>query len=274
MMAGSFALLFATLIGVFITPDGIVVGSDTALSDPSGQIASQQKYCVTGPRSVATLQGSYVLKDTETKATSELYERFRALCAEFMGATAPMPLRQQADYIANALRADLVSFLERLPTAEVVRTYSSSRVVARIAVTGYDDKGPESIVVGLGVATDAVSSKWEAQVRPLSRLTFAICGVRFHGQESVMTTLETDKGVRIAPGELEHPDVARLSSLLRGNCAEASIRSAPSMFVHAVRLTATLGPGFGIAKGSVSAPIDVVVIPREGTLSVARIPSW
>src|SRR4029434_6918629 len=116
----SAALLFATLIGVFITPDGIVVGSDTALSDRSGQVASQQKFCVTGPRLVATLQGSYVLQDTETKATTELYTRFRELCAEFRGAAFQMAPREQANYIANALRADLVSFLERLPPAEIV----------------------------------------------------------------------------------------------------------------------------------------------------------
>jgi hypothetical protein len=268
------ALLLATLIGVFITPDGIVVGSDTALSNVSGQVASQQKYCVTGPRSVATLQGSYVLQDTETKATTELYARFRELCAEFSGRTAQMPLRQQADYIANALRADLVSFLERLPAAEVVRAYGSSPVVARIAVTGYTDAGPESIVVGLGLAIGAGASKWEAQVRPLTRLTFTVCGVRFHGQESVMTALTTDTGVRIAPSELQQPDVARLSALLKGNCAQASVRSAPSMFVQAVRLTATLGPGFGVPNGSVSAPIDLVVIPRDGAIDVTRIPSW
>ena len=273
-MVGGVALLFATLIGVFITPDGIVVGSDTALSDRSGQVASQQKYCVTGPRSVATLQGSYVLQDTETKATTELYARFRELCAEFSGATSQMPLRDQADYIANMLKADLASFLERLPVAEVVKTYSSSRVVARISVTGYGDKGPESMVVGLGVATDTVASKWEAQVRPLSRLTFAVCGVRFHGQESVMTALTTDTGVRIAPAELQQPDVARLSALLNGDCSQASIRSAPSIFVQAVRLTATLGPGFGVPTGTVSAPMDVVVIPRQGAIEITRIPSW
>jgi len=167
-----------------------------------------------------------------------------------------------------------VSFLERLPAAEVVQTYSSSRVVGRISVTGYGDKGPESIVVGLGIATDAVASKWEAQVRPLTRLTFAVCGVRFQGQESVMTALTTDTGVRIAPAELRQPDVARLSALLRGDCSQASIRSASSMFVQAVRLTATLGPGFGVPKGAVSAPMDVVVIPREGAIEITRIPSW
>jgi hypothetical protein len=65
-MSTGIALLVATLIGVFITPDGIVVGTDTALSNLGGQVASQQKYCITGPRSVATMQGAHWLEDTVT----------------------------------------------------------------------------------------------------------------------------------------------------------------------------------------------------------------
>src|SRR5262245_47795763 len=133
-MTGSIALLFATLIGVFITPDGIVVGTDTAISDLSGQVASQQKYCVTGPRSVATMQGTYLLRDSVTKTTTELYDRFRVLCAEMDATPSPEPLRDQAARLANTLKGDLVAFLERVPAEEVVRTYSPSRVIARIAV--------------------------------------------------------------------------------------------------------------------------------------------
>src|SRR5687768_1310952 len=76
-----FAMLFATLIGVFITPDGIVVGTDTAVSSRRGQ-SIREKYCVTGPRSVATLQGVYELTDTETQATVALYDHFRDFCAQ------------------------------------------------------------------------------------------------------------------------------------------------------------------------------------------------
>jgi hypothetical protein len=273
-VAGGVALLFATLIGVFITPDGIVVGADSALSDPSGPVASQQKFCVTGPRSVATLQGAYELQDTLTKATTRLFDRFRELCNQMGGAPSPITLREQAERIAIALKDDLVAFLEGLPAAEVVRMYSTARVVARVAATGYTERGPESVVVGLGVATDGATKRWEAQVQPLSRLTFSECGVRFHGQESVVATLGTDKGLRVLPAEYQNGDVTRLSALLQGSCSEASIQSVQSMFVQAVRLTIMLGPGFGIPKGSVSPPLDVVVIPRDGAIEVKRIDSW
>ena len=47
------------------------------------------------------------------------------------------------------------------------------------------------------------------------------------------------------------------------------------MFVQAVRLTMTLGPGFGIPQASVGLPIDIVVIPRAGgTIDVTQIKSW
>lgn len=268
------ALLVATLIGVFITPDGIVIGADTALSDLGGQVASQQKYCITGPRSVATMQGSYLLEDTVTKATVELHNRFKELCSDVGGSVSSMTLRQQADHIANGLKADLVEFLEHLPAAAVV-SYASNPVVARVAVTGYSEKGPESVVVGIGIATDRATNRWEAQVRPLARLTFsAACGVRFHGQESVVSALQTDKGVRIPKAELQQTEVARLAGLLRGECGDASTRSAAGMFLQAVRLTVTLGPGFGVPQGAVSLPVDIVVIPRDGAIDVQRVTSW
>jgi hypothetical protein len=274
MMSSGLALLFATLIGVFITPDGIVIGADTALSNLGGHVASQQKYCITGPRSVATMQGAYWLRDRVTEATVELHNRFRELCSQVGDSLSPMTLREQADRIANALRTDLTTFLEGLPPADVVAIYSSSPVVARVAVSGYGERGPASVVVGLGVAIDRATNRWEVQVQPLSRLTFSECGVRFHGQESVVTVLRTDKGVRIPKAELQHTDVARLAELSRGNCDGASVQSASAMFVQAVRLTVTLGGGFGVPKGAVSPPIDVVVIPREGSINVTQIASW
>jgi hypothetical protein len=266
-------LLLATLIGVFITPDGIVIGADTALSNIGGQVANQQKYCITGARSVATMQGAYLLEDTVTKATVELNDRFRELCSQ-VASLPPMTLRQQADHIAYALKADLVKFLEPLPAGDVVATYSSRPVVARVTLTGYGERGPESVVAGIGIAIDRATNRWEAQVQPLSRLTFADCGVRFQGQEGVVNVVRTDKGVRIPRAELQQPDVAKLSSLMRGECGDASIRLAPAMFVQAVRLTMTLGPGFGIPQGSVGLPIDIVVIPRQGAIEVTQIKSW
>jgi hypothetical protein len=273
-MTSGVAFLLATLIGVFITPDGIVIGADTALSNVAGQVASQKKYCVTGPRSVATLQGSYLLQDVVTKATIELYERFRDLCSHFSDPARSGTLREQAEYIATALKIDLVAFLKGVPADEVVRMYASTPIVARVAVTGYTDGVPESVVIGIGIATDRATNRWEAQVRDLPRLTFGECGVRFQGQESVVNALRADTDARITRAERQQADVARLSTLIRGKCVDASIRTASSMFVQAVRLTMTLGVDYGLAKGTVGMPVDVIVIPRQGSIDVTRIGTW
>jgi hypothetical protein len=35
-----------------------------------------------------------------------------------------------------------------------------------------------------------------------------------------------------------------------------------------------LGPGFGVPEGTVSPPMDVVVIPAEGMIQATHITSW
>jgi hypothetical protein len=89
-----------------------------------------------------------------------------------------------------------------------------------------------------------------------------------------VSVLRTDKGVRLPKAELQRADVARLAGLLRGECTGVSAQSAQSMFVEAMRLTVTLGPGFGIPPGSVSPPIDLVTIPREGAIETTHLTAW
>jgi hypothetical protein len=268
-----FAMLLATLIGVFITPDGIVVGADTAVSSRRGQ-SIREKYCVTGPRSVATLQGVYELTDTETQATVALYDHFRDFCAQIDRTQLPPTLRGKAEFIADALRTALETFLKSVPAEAVVQRYASSPIVARIAVSGYDEDEPASVVVELGVAADRTTNRWEARVRDLSRVTFRDCGVRFHGQDVVVQALRRSTDARVPVRERQRPEVEKLASLLGGSCADASTRSVPRMFTEAARLTITLGAQFGIEPGLVNLPLDIIVIPRSGATSVSRIDAW
>ena len=270
---GSFALLFATLIGVFITPDGVVVGADTAISSRAGN-SMRQKYCVTGPRVVSTLQGVYELTDTETKATVALYDHFREWCGKIDKTQLPATLRGQAQFIAEALNTALDTFLEDVPAVEVIRQYATSPVVARIAVSGYDEHGPGSVVVGLGIATDRATNRWETQIRPISSLTFEECGVRFHGQEVVILSLRSSHDLRVPKPERQKPEVQKLKSLVGGSCSDASIRFAPQLFAEAARLTVAYGKGFGIQPGVVNLPLDVIVIPKNGTIDVSRLNTW
>jgi hypothetical protein len=270
---GSSAFLFATLIGVFITPDGVVVGADTALTSRSGQ-SIRQKYCVTGPRAVATLQGVYELTDTETKATVALYDYFRDFCARIDRTQLPETLRGQAEFIAQAMRDALDTFLRDVPAEEIVHKYDSDRVVARISVSGYDADGPASAVVAIGIATDLETNKWEARIASLIRLTFRQCGVRFHGQDVVVMGLRNLKDARLPATERRKPELEKVSGLIGGVCSDASIRTAPRMFIEAAKLTATFGTRYGILPGIVNLPLDIITIPKQGTMGVSRVTSW
>jgi hypothetical protein len=270
----SLALVFTTLIGVFITPDGIVVGADTALTSRSGP-SIRQKYCVTGPRAVATLQGVYELTDLETKATVALYDYFRDFCGRIDRTQLPETLRGQAEFIAEALRDALDRFLRDVPPEEIIHKYGSDRVVARIAVSGYETNGrPGSAVVALGIASDPATQKWEARVEYLIRLSFRQCGVRFHGQGVVVQALRNPRELSVPNTERRKPELEKLSALIGGVCSDASIKSAPRMFTEAARLTITYGRGFGIQPGIVNLPLDIVVIPKAGPIDVSRINSW
>jgi hypothetical protein len=270
---GSLALLFATLIGVFITPDGVVVGADSAVSSRRGQ-TTRQKYCVTGPRAVSTLQGVYELTDTETNATVALYDEFREWCARIDRTQLPATLRGQAQFIAEALQDSLDTFLKDVPAVEIVRQYGSNPVVARIAVSGYDEHGPGSVVVGLGIATDRRTNRWETQIRNLPNLTFQECGARFHGQEVVILSLKSAHDLRVPKPERQKREVEKLKSLAGGSCSDVSSRLAPSLFAEGARLTVAYGKGFGIQPGVVNLPLDVIVIPKNGTLDVTRLNTW
>ncbi len=200
-----------------------------------------------------------------------LYEHFRQICAEIDRTRLPRALGPQARVIAELVRAKLTAFLETVPAADVVARYSSSPLVARVAVSGYDDDGPGSVVVGVGVATDAKSKRWEAQVTGLSGPTFETCGARFHGQDVVVAAVRSGTDVRIPIVERQKESVARLSAALRDECSDTSMKSAPGMFREAARLTMGLGTGFGIPRGAVNLPLDVVVIPSSGAIEVSRI---
>ena len=212
------ALLVATLIGVFITPDGIVIGADTALSNLGGQVASQQKYCITGPRSVATMQGSYLLEDTVTKATVELHNRFRNLCGQVGSSLSPMTLEQQADHIANELKTDLVEFLRASAggSRHELRVNASRRQNRRDWLQRtrsgerrrwhrHCDRSRNESMGGAGAAACAPD------------VLGVRCQIPRAGERGHVRSGRTKACASPKP-TLQQPDVARLAGLLRGEC--------------------------------------------------------
>jgi hypothetical protein len=90
----------------------------------------------------------------------------------------------------------------------------------------------------------------------------------------VALSLLSNTDLRVPKSERQKPDVEKLRALIGGSCADASIGSAPGLFTEAARLTVMFGKGFGIQPGIVSLPLDIVVIPKDGTIDVLRVDSW
>jgi hypothetical protein len=115
------------------------------------------------------------------------------------------------------------------------------------------------------------TNRWDAQLSSIPGPTFETCGVRFHGQDVVLAAVRSGTDVRIPAAERQKASVVQLSAAMRGGCDETSMASAPEMFREAARLTMTLGIGFGIPRGAVNVPLDIVVIPSAGVIEVLRI---
>lgn len=263
-------MLVATLIGFFITAEGILIGADTAVTNNEGFRLIRPKYCQTGPHTVATLQGQYYFDHPPSKSTAALYNLFRDVCGAIERSGKPQGVAEQADAIIEVLRAEMAKYLARVPARDV-ELHPDSIVVARVTVAGYDGSQPVVTARGLSIIGTA-ETRWEARSVVLPRLSFAACGSRFQGEEAVVEALRSGD-VRISPGDLRTPEVAALRRP-DGDCAKRDLAAARAMFVAATRLTIALGSQFNIRGGAVGPPVDLVVIPANGIVKAERLEKW
>src|SRR5262245_20369125 len=109
-------LLIKTLIGIFITPIGIIVGANTAMSHQGRFIGTTSKYCQTTSLSVATIQGTYsAARPTSGVPEVEPLKQFTKICDTFAEGT---PVQQQAIRFADQIRRDFAGFGARISSDE------------------------------------------------------------------------------------------------------------------------------------------------------------
>ena len=89
-----------------------------------------------------------------------------------------------------------------------------------------------------------------------------------------MLALRNLKDARLPAAERRRPELEKVSGLIGGVCSDVSIRTAPRLFTEAAKLTATFGAAYGIKPGIVNLPVDIIVIPKDGRISVSRVNSW
>jgi hypothetical protein len=252
-------VIIATLIGVFVTPDHIVVGADTAISNGDGTFQSApRKYCQTGPVSVSAIQGTYAIGSNRVT----LFNHWGRICDRFVKG-APLMINAQAETMAEELRKDVAQFASEVSPEEFAREVIDPHIVF-IIVAGYE--GGRPVVAVQEVRAEKTGSGkpniFRTRIEPTVQ-----CRGWFIGNNAVIAALRTPPG---PPVNRSRPEIARLIQPL-SECKDSSYEAIKSSFAMAVELTREWGGSYKIPKDAVGPPLDIVLITNS-KLTIERIP--
>src|SRR5262245_29018912 len=255
--------MFGTLIGIFLTSTGVVIGADSVywgsiLSGPT----QASKTCQTGSRSVAVLQGWY-------GEGLYLHKRFHEVCRELARSPKRLSLDGQADRLAQKLEQKYREHTGAIPQYAASLPPPSSKHVAYAAVAGFEGRTPVATVREIRWEKDG-KSKWRLMTERPSKLSAQGCGARFLGEDAVVKVL-LDKSVHFQE-EKRRPEV-RAGSLANqlykeDDCIASSfsIEDAKALYKIAVRLTIDHGEQVAIESGAVGGRLQRLTIPPEGVI--------
>jgi hypothetical protein len=257
--------MHGTLVGVFVTVVGIVVGVDSAVTGPGVPFGTTvQKYCEISD-SVATIQGKYAFPIVED-AQAPLLERFHATCDELRESVPRITIDQEADLLIERLQNDLADYLRALRSKNqpFEPPFGRDPHIVYVMVAGYEHGMPFVAVRELTVRRR--ESQWEtiiANVPALNPLTSThFCGLRFQGEiRPIIYLLKTPS----AFGTPETPDTISAREMFAGRCA-LTPEGAKRFFVSAVQTIILHGSVFGIPAGSVGGPLQLDEIRADGQI--------
>jgi hypothetical protein len=138
-----------SLLGVFVTVSGIVVGADTA-TRPRGTsdfgVSSDAKFTVCGTRAYAGLTGTFsVIIESDTSTTQYFaLDAVRKACEEELSKQPDLPVRTLTELIGKAI----VRYVASTYTKEFRSTLDASDGMTLI-VAGFD--GAQPVIAGLNV---------------------------------------------------------------------------------------------------------------------------
>lgn len=249
--------MLGSLIGIFLTSAGIVVGADSVLWDPGVALPPQgDKTCQTGSRSVATLQGWY-------GEHLYLHKRFHEVCRELARSSKSRSLEAQADRLANTLEQTYRKHTGIRPPKQMTLPAPSSEHVAYVAVAGYEGDTPLVTVREIRWKTDS-KGIWRVAIERVSHLRARGCGVRFLGEDAVATVL-LDTSVQFQE-EKRRPEVLAGSLANQfskdDDCIASplTIEEPKALYKLVVRLTIDHGEQFAIENGALGGRLHLLTI--------------
>lgn len=255
--------MFGTLIGIFLTSTGIVIGADTVLWGSSAPHPSRiEKTCMPSQRSVAAFEGWYGDR-------LSLYQQFQSVCKTLSRARKPVSLDEQADLLIRKL-FDKYREQQVPPTTPAAALQAPANPhIAFIAVAGYVQAMPMVAVRELRWEKTR-KGQWSVKTARVGKLSFDGCGARFLGDDAVAALL-LDTSAHFERDK-QRPEVSRAIEANRQRAEDScflsafGVEDAKALYKIAVRATIDHGETFQMENGAVGGQLHLLTIPSEGPI--------
>jgi hypothetical protein len=259
--------MHGTLIGVFVTTAGLLVGADTAVTGGDAKTGQAfDKTCWTSDRTVATIQGQYGFVDARSGAKAPLVSIFRDTCDRWrLSRIAPSSISAQVAQLTAQLRAALGDYLRIVAPGDFKPPFGNDLHVLYVMVAGYEHSLPVAMAREVRLVP-AGGGRWAAVDRE-SSVGLTRCGARFHGEDKVAAALlSSARDARVPTEQWQLPEVVAGRIANAGDCSRLTPDLAKKLFVTVVRSTIQLGSAFGISRGVVGGPLQLIEIHPNGEI--------
>lgn len=255
--------MLGSLIGIFITSAGILIGADTVLwgSRAPGPMRGE-KTCTPSERSVAAFEGWY-------GEDLYLFKLFHEKCHELVRSSKSLSLEEQADKLIQKLQQKYRDHTGPFPSHVASLPPPSSKHVASVAVAGFEGTTPLVTVRELRWEKNR-KGQWRLITERVGKLSFQGCGAKFLGEDGIAALLLDTSSY--FEQEKRRPDVRAASRANRlhkeDNCFSSvfTINDAKTVYKTAVRMTIDHGEEFHIESGAVGGRLHLLTIPTAGSI--------
>lgn len=255
--------MFGTLIGIFLTSTGIMLGADTVLWGSGAPNPSRiEKTCMPSQRTVAAFEGWYGER-------LSLHQQFQAVCKTLSRSRKPLSVDAQADLLIRKLLDRYREQQGPSTTPAAALPAPANPHIAFVAVAGFDGATPMAAVRELRWEKNR-KGLWSVKTAPVWKLSFDGCGVRFLGDERVAALLLDTSGH--FERDKQRPEVSRAIEANRLRAEDHCFLSAFSLvdakvlYKLAVRATIDHAETFQMENGAVGGQLHLLTIPSDGPI--------
>lgn len=255
--------MFGTLIGIFLTSTGIMIGADTVLWGSNAPHPTRiEKTCMPSQRSIAAFEGWYGER-------LSLHQQFQSVCKTLSRSRKPVSIEDQADLLIRKL---FDKYREQAGPPSATAAMSSAPAnthIASVAVAGFDGTTPTVAVRELRWEKTR-KGQWRVTSGRVGKLSFDGCGARFLGADGVAALL-LDTSPHF-DRDKQRPEVSRAieANRLRAedNCflSAFSTEDAKMLYKLAVRATIDHGETHQVENGTVGGQLQLLTIPVDGPI--------